>query len=420
MMTKKIFINAILLLLASFLPVNAYADELSGKKLFEERRCSRCHTIGKGIFVGPDLYGVSDRYSEQEIMDWITGPETIYQKLGRSPVNKGYPPMPNLNVSVEEASKITKFLIGNQIGKDDKTSGTIKGKVINKTVGGGVEGVDVYLRLFMGDRKMDEKLSISDKTGGFIFENLPWNRSYGIVIRSDGIEYETARMVFPSDKTVIDLDLPIFNAGNDDSNIVINVNHYVMDIEDEHIAVAEIYEFENAGDTIFTGLKQDQRDDFKGTIKLNVPKEAEDLAFREGISQENSVRKGEVVYDTASFSPGNKRLVLTYKLPLKLGRNQMKKTFYYDTRSAVVLVSGSEKVQISGMEEMKPISFGDQTYRRWFIRDIKPRENNITISYFNTHLQFKRVELYPVIIFALIILLFYLFSLRGKRKKTGI
>ncbi len=70
----------------------------SGKELFIQYRCVRCHTIGRGRFVGPDLEGVNKKYSKNEIQKWLENPQEIYKSKGKMPLNEGYPPMPPLNV----------------------------------------------------------------------------------------------------------------------------------------------------------------------------------------------------------------------------------------------------------------------------------------------------------------------------------
>ena len=39
------------------------------------RKCSSCHTYGKGDLVGPDLKGVTDRHSRQWLTTWISSSE---------------------------------------------------------------------------------------------------------------------------------------------------------------------------------------------------------------------------------------------------------------------------------------------------------------------------------------------------------
>jgi len=41
------------------------------------RKCSSCHTFGKGILVGPDLKGVTGRHKREWLVSWITSSETV-------------------------------------------------------------------------------------------------------------------------------------------------------------------------------------------------------------------------------------------------------------------------------------------------------------------------------------------------------
>jgi cytochrome c2 len=43
------------------------------------RKCSSCHTFGKGVLVGPDLKGVTDRHSRQWLTTWIASSEKTIQ-----------------------------------------------------------------------------------------------------------------------------------------------------------------------------------------------------------------------------------------------------------------------------------------------------------------------------------------------------
>ncbi len=415
MMKKGVICKVLLLLVLHVYTDNSFSDELRGKWLFEDKNCTRCHTIGRGRFVGPDLYEIGKRYNKDDITSWITDPGVIYQKAGKMPVNKGYPPMPRLNVPALEAEEITRFLLNNQIKKTDRTGGTITGKVNNRTKGDIiVEGADVYLRSFMGDKKMDEKLSISNEEGEFSFRNLRWDRSYSLRINSNGVEYETARMVFPPDRDVIDLDLPVYDLSSNDSGIVVNVNHHVIEVEDKAVSVVDIYQFENTGNTIFMGKKEPD-DDFNKTIRLNVPAKAENINFMQGIEKENAVREDDVVYDTAGFPPGTKRVVVAYKLPLGFGRSKLKKSFYYDTRSTVVIATESSNVKVDGLGDMKTVSLDDQNYRRWVGNDIK-KGKDIKISYYSMRLELNKIEIYPIIIFILLLLFAFLFRIKKKIK----
>ncbi|MGI9535140.1 MAG: c-type cytochrome [Thermodesulfobacteriota bacterium] len=419
-MIKSIFtIPLIFLVLFSLLNEDSYSDETRGRELFEEKRCVRCHTIGRGKFVGPDLFGIKDKYNEQEIVDWIVNPQLIYQKLKKMPVNTGYPPMPNLNISESDARDLTQFLINNDIDKTSKIGGEIKGKVINKTTGRMAEGIDVYVQSFIGDRKTGEKLSITDENGTFEFKNLKWDNSYSIRIKSNGVEYETAKMVFPPEKEVIDLNLPIFEAAGDDTSIVINVNHQVLATDEKIISIAEIYELENRDNKIYTG-KGEAGSDISRTIKFYIPKEAQNLSFIEGLNRENIIREENILYDTTSFPPGRKRVVITYDLPLKFGNNLLNKEIFYQTKTMLVLATESKnKFTVSGLTEMEPIFIDKRNYMRWVGENIDTG-SNIKISYYSMILEFKTIELYPIFIFAILFIAAVVFGLLRVNSKNNL
>ena len=63
-----------LLLATLFLfSVNAFAQS-EGEQIFKSTGCTACHTIGGGKLVGPDLQGVLDRRSEDEIIKYVQNP----------------------------------------------------------------------------------------------------------------------------------------------------------------------------------------------------------------------------------------------------------------------------------------------------------------------------------------------------------
>ena len=46
----------------------SFANPSEGRKLFVEKRCVTCHVIGRGKFVGPDLWKVGNKYSKQDLI----------------------------------------------------------------------------------------------------------------------------------------------------------------------------------------------------------------------------------------------------------------------------------------------------------------------------------------------------------------
>ena len=97
------FLNLITVLLSAYILCSisnynffnhtAYSQDMGGKDLFLQSRCANCHTIGRGKFVGPDLYKVGERYSREDIIKWMVNSQQIYSATGKMPMNEGYPPM---------------------------------------------------------------------------------------------------------------------------------------------------------------------------------------------------------------------------------------------------------------------------------------------------------------------------------------
>jgi nitric oxide reductase subunit C len=81
-----------------------------GEVLFLSKGCSICHTLGQGPEVGPDLIDVARRHNTEYLIRWIKSPQAVYKELNISPINKGFPLMPELGLSHAEARAITTYL----------------------------------------------------------------------------------------------------------------------------------------------------------------------------------------------------------------------------------------------------------------------------------------------------------------------
>jgi cytochrome c2 len=90
------------------------ADAAAGKKLFEDKTCGACHSIGGGDLVGPDLKGVTKERSSEWLHAWITAPDAMIAKKDPIAVEllKKYNgmEMPNLGLSAAEVDNIIAFL----------------------------------------------------------------------------------------------------------------------------------------------------------------------------------------------------------------------------------------------------------------------------------------------------------------------
>lgn len=396
------------LLLFSLLNVlPAYSQ--TGSELFMENRCSRCHTIGRGRFVGPDLYDISKKYNKEQVNAWILNPDIIYSQTNKKPFNPGYPPMPQLGITEHNAELITNFLFNNKIQQQKENAGVIEGVLVNESSGKGSEGNDIYLKSFIGDRLTDEKLQITDEEGKFRFKDLSWVNSYSIKIKHEGLEYETAKMVFPPDKGSIDLKLPLFETTDNDSEIFLSLNHQIVSVAEKTVSIAEIYDYENRGNSIYIGKPGD--DNLRRTLKFYVPENAINLKFVEGLDNDEIKREKTTVYDSSGFPPGRKRVVLTYEIPLEFGKNLINKDVLTDVSTVLLLVDDQNgMVDVSTLNELEPVTIENKNYKRWSGNNLKPGSNYV-ITVTNRSLSIKYIDLFPVIIFAVLFLSVFIIGL---------
>jgi cytochrome c551/c552 len=345
-----------------------------GKDLFIQNRCVNCHTIGRGRFVGPDLAGISSKYTQDEIKQWIENPQQVYQSKGKMPINEGYPPMPPLQVQVPEAhiGIIAGYLFSKKPVRSTKDhGGYIKGSVTNKTTEKVTGGIELTLRAMLGDRVTDEKKAMTDKIGAFEFRDLPWNRSYTIILNYSGTEYVTDKLVFYPDEDTKTLDLPVYEPTESDSEIVIRQAHTILQVSMDSISVAELLMFENKDKKIYVG--SDGVDGKRETLKFRLPSDASNIQFVHGITSENVVQTESGFSDTSAVWPGVRRVVYTYTLPFRPGKNVIEDKLIYPTDSLLLLVSDSDKnVTVEGLTGGDIVDIQNERFLQWTGKNLKP------------------------------------------------
>jgi len=373
----------ILILLSFYFLGEALAEDLThkintGRELFIKNRCVNCHTIGRGRFVGPDLSGVGSRYSRDEIEQWITNPQLIYRSKGKMPLNDGYPPMPPLEISGDDAEMISDYLLSYKAQTSvDTTGGIIKGEVINNNKKLGEAGVQLVLKAFMGDRETDERRAKTNEKGEFEFLNLPWDRGYTISLNYKGAEYVTDKMVFFPDEDEKVLELPVYETTESDTDIAIEEGHMIIQVSDGSISVADITVLNNKGEGIFIG-ENDIEGGRKETLSFSIPDGATNISFIHGLSQDMLVRTREGFSDTQGVWHGLKRVVYTYELPYESGRNEISKVVSYPTDSFLLLVSDSgDEVGVEGLLGGESVEVEGNNYLKWIGNNLNKGSNII-------------------------------------------
>ncbi len=383
---KKAFICGLyiffLLFFFSFQLFPTYSRAQSpGEEIFIQGKCARCHTLGRGRFVGPDLLGVGDRYSRDDLIRWARNPESIYAEKKKKPINEGYPPMPPMNLSESDAQKVADYLLGYTPPPDLSENGMITGQVKNVTTQKPQEGQDVVLISYMGDRKEERHFAKSDSLGRFSFPSLRWDRSYEIMLFHQGVQYVSGKMVFLPGEDKITLDLPVYDTTSSDENIsLLSLNVIICpDDEGAKVNVTSLHAFENSGDTVFTG---EQTESDTTTLVFPIPEKAVDLTFSDSINPEAVVRKEERLYSRLPFLPGIKRAALGYSLPLSQIGEKFSISFNYEVGDLAVFVRKTEL----GIQVKQPgavaedIMIHDEAFLKYVLSDIKPGSIVVVVS----------------------------------------
>ena len=410
------FIIFLVFLFLPFFSESKDDDILSLEQLYIQKKCITCHVVGRGRFVGPDLYNVFDKYTESEIAQWIKNPQEIYKKKNKMPINDGYPPMPYMNVNNDEAKKLIKYIKLTRKSVKKGTKVSIKGNVLNFTRNEPLNNQKVELESVMAD-KVTSKDEIVTNQGEFIFKKLLGNIAYRIKIFYDGIEYSTDKFYFLPRENEKNVELTVYESTQDKKNISIKSSHFIISYDEDanSIVFAEIINIENKSRSIFVG----QNDFSEKVRKINsyplFPK-ITNLGFPHR-SRDTFIISEDSVTDTLPMPPGNRRVVFTYVKNLNLFSTKLSRVFLNDIDSLTLIVPENKlSMAINGL---------NYTKKKSEIADL-PNEEYTTYSLVNIkkgdqiELVFKKYDIFQkpkVITFTIFVIFIFGIFLYKRSKK---
>ena len=404
-----------ILIISPFSTFSNEEDILSLENLYIEKRCITCHVIGRGKFVGPDLYNVFNKYSDKEILQWIKNPQEIYKKYNKMPINEGYPPMPYMNVNSKDAGRLLEYIKRTKslVKKNSKVS--IGGSIRNFSTDKLLDNQEVELELLMADKIITKKIEVT-KNGKFKFDKLKGNIAYRIKIFYDGIEYSTDKFYFLPRELEKKVDLIVYDSSQDIQNISINSSHLIISYDEKAnmIVAAEIINVENKSRNIFIGTnpfgekirKINSYGVFPDIVNLGFPHR----------SQESFIVSDLSVIDTLPMPPGNRRLVLTYQKELDFFTTKLSRIFLNDVKKLTIIFPESKlSMSIEGLSFTKMESnldeFAKDEYVTYSLTGIKEGDK--------LNLTFKKYDVFrdPKIIIS-IVFIFFMMGIFWYRKFT--
>ncbi len=352
----------------------SFANPSEGRKLFVEKRCVTCHVIGRGKFVGPDLWKVGNKYSKQDLIQWISNTDKLYEKYESRPINKGYPPMPNMNLSTSETLRIIDYIDSLKNKIKPNSSVLLEGRVRNFS-DDSKEEYEIKLESVMAEKIISEK-NVKTKDGYFKLKDLKGNIAYRVKILHDGIEYSTDKFYYMPEENIKDVNLTVYNSTQEKEVVEIKSSHMVISYDEanNNLLFAEIYNINNISKNIYVGynsLIEDQRK----VLRFSKYKDIEDLSFPHR-SLETFIVSDDSIIETIPLPPGERRVVFTYSKKLNFLGANLTKNFYNNIDSLTIIVPENKiNMSIEGLEFTKSKSdikeLSDQSYVTYSIDFIK-------------------------------------------------
>ncbi|BCX05550.1 MAG: hypothetical protein KatS3mg053_3488 [Candidatus Roseilinea sp.] len=220
--------------------------------------------------------------------------------------------------------------------------GVINLRAINGTPNGQpVRNLPVTLRVYDSSGEVLSRTATLDDAGFVSFDNLPVRANYFYQAELDygGGRFYAAPAQFPITGTRLISDiLPVFETTTDASAISINELHvFVQDMDESTVTIVEYYLFDNAGDRAYIGAAGPS--DKRRTLKISVPKDAQNLRF-DGLGLGSRFfQEGDVIYDSDVVVPGlrSAQIAMIYELPYRDSRTFDRRVFYPVQRADVIV-----------------------------------------------------------------------------------
>ncbi len=218
--------------------------------------------------------------------------------------------------------------------------GVLQGQVVNGTAGGGsTEGLPVVLRVFQGASEQPSLSVTTDADGRFRLEGLETGSDWTYLLRVTYQEviYSPGLVSFEAGQSEMVLDISVYEATTDDSQIRVGRAHLFVTASDETLSVSELYVFQNAGDRTYVG--QESVQGRRWTAKFMLPAESRDLTPDDGSLGGRFLPIDGGFVDTEPQWPGSTSVLFSYVLECPRGRCDLSRVVMHAISDLNVLVA---------------------------------------------------------------------------------
>jgi len=219
----------------------------------------------------------------------------------------------------------------------DSLQGVINGRVINKTLGNkGMEGLEIILHPYVGEKELKVHRTKTDRTGFFLFQGVrtDQNTLYHLSTKYKDVEYYNQAMQF-KDKKKLSSDFSVYETTDQDSDILIKMYHFFLDVENDSFQISEALVVENRGNRVYVGPRGPSSGKNE-TLRVSLAKEAGNLRF-EPRAAPFMVKTANGFIDTSDIKPGTKRILFSYAVKADDLNFKLIKNMPYQTENLSVV-----------------------------------------------------------------------------------
>jgi|GEM_PF-1593443 len=308
--------------------------------------------------------------------------------------------------------------------------GVIEGQVLSATAGDTpIVGALVTLRSWQTGEELPLQEVRTDEGGRFSFSDLEvLDHEYQLLVEHQKVTYAFTRKVLPSEETRITVPLTVYDTTNDDSVLVVERAHVIIDGDAQHLHVQEVHILTNTSLSTYASTDLETGD---GAIRFLLPAGAANLNWLGGFSP-GSVAISETGFNIdAPFLPGTVEVTFSYVLPFSTSTYVVEKAFPYSVRHLDVFVTASG-IEASAPLLVKedPIAMQAGHYNRFSGGELPP-DTTVVIELERPESSqvipvaspaggsgMTTVVVIVVVVVLVIVVLVYPFIRRGRRKRA--
>ncbi len=261
-------------------------------------------------------------------------------------------------------------------------AGTVQGRVVNKTPGGPlVADLKVTLKAYVNGAEKSSKDATSDKDGKFIFTGVPTETTTSYVVSASYQEadYSSNQVSFGKGETVLNVDLPVWEATADGSTVSIQATHMIFYLDEGGLRVEEYVKVSNSADRTYVGSEVVPGVGRKKTLTFTFPENASGFQSIDGLMDCCIQKTSDGFYDTMAVPPEKGReIVFGYRLDYDKESYTVKAPVNLRTKSFNVFVPDSGGIQIESdlLKPRGPIAGnGGATYKTYVAEELSPGTN---------------------------------------------